>query len=106
MISVLLLAAVGLANPIGGDPQSGGSAAATNEQAAAHSETASGEAASETQSRDDGDKMVCKLASQTMSRFKKKTCHTRRQWDRMAEESRRAYGEQRDRPVIDITRGD
>lgn len=48
--------------------------------------------------------VVCKFQTGTNTRFKKKTCMTIAEWDRMAEQNKRNYGETRDRPVIDITR--
>ena len=61
-------------------------------------------ASAEAGSKGDQDRIVCKTNTQTMSRFKKKTCHSQREWNRIAEENRRAYSEQRDRPVIEDRR--
>jgi hypothetical protein len=61
-------------------------------------------AQAKTTSANDPDKIVCKREKRSNSRFTQQTCHTRAQWLAIAEEQKRAYAEQRDRPVIDITR--
>lgn len=53
---------------------------------------------------DDATKLICKREKQTSTRFSKRTCMTKEQWDAVAEENRRNYSEMRDRPVIDTTR--
>ena len=50
------------------------------------------------------EKLVCKSQTGTNTRFKKKTCMTRAQWDAIAEQNKRDYSESRDRPVIEIRR--
>lgn len=50
------------------------------------------------------DKMICKEQAQTNSRFRKKICHKQSEWAAIAEENKRNYAEQRDRPVIEIRR--
>ena len=50
------------------------------------------------------DKMICKEQAQTNSRFRKKTCRKKSEWAAIAEENKRSYAEQRDRPVIEIRR--
>lgn len=52
------------------------------------------------------DPMICKEQAQTNSRFRKKICHKKSEWAAIAEENKRNYAEQRDRPVIDMTRSD
>lgn len=50
------------------------------------------------------DRMICKEQAQTNSRFRKKICHKQSEWAAIAEENKRSYAEQRDRPVIEIRR--
>lgn len=50
------------------------------------------------------DKVVCKSALQTGTRFPKKTCHTVAQWDIIAEENRRTFQEANG-PTINTARG-
>lgn len=48
----------------------------------------------------DRDQMICKQEKKVNSRFTTRTCHTRAQWDEIAEINKRNYAEQRDRPSI------
>ena len=52
----------------------------------------------------DANELICKREKQTSTRFTKRTCMTKAQWDAMAEENRRNYSEMRDRPVIETRR--
>lgn len=54
--------------------------------------------------KSDPDAVICKREKQTTTRFTKRTCMTKAQWDALAEQNRRNYSEMRDRPVIDTTR--
>lgn len=55
--------------------------------------------------KDDEQKVVCKRDAKTGTRFAKVTCRTRAEWEQIAEQHRRDYSETRDRPQIDIRRG-
>lgn len=48
------------------------------------------------------EKMVCKRMQQTGTRFASRTCHTAAEWDKIAEEHRRAMAETINRPMIEI----
>ena len=48
----------------------------------------------------DPDQVICKHEKKVNSRFTTQTCHTRADWDAIAEANKRAFGEQRDRPSI------
>jgi hypothetical protein len=48
----------------------------------------------------DPDQVICKQEKKPNSRFTTKTCHTRAEWNAIAEQNKRAYSEQRDRPAI------
>lgn len=50
------------------------------------------------------DKMVCKRAQRTGTRFYNKICKTAGQWEAIAEEHRRNLNETVDRPQIEIRR--
>ena len=50
----------------------------------------------------EADEVVCKSSAKTGTRFRTKTCRSRAQWERMAEEAKRSYSETRDRPTIEI----
>ena len=45
--------------------------------------------------------VVCKQSTQAASRFRHRLCFTRAQWDRIAESSKRAFGEMVNRPSIE-----
>ena len=48
--------------------------------------------------------LVCKTQAGTGTRFKKKTCMTRAQWEAIAEQNKRDYAASRDRPTIETRR--
>lgn len=50
------------------------------------------------------DAMVCKYQQKTGTRFKRKTCRTRAQWDAISESSKQTMKDTVDRPQIDISR--
>lgn len=52
----------------------------------------------------DPNEVVCKRDKRVNSRVPTRVCHTRSEWDAIAEENKRAYAEQRDRPVIETRR--
>ena len=52
----------------------------------------------------DGAKLVCKREAKTGTRFPKKTCHTRAQWDQIAEQNKRDAQEMINRPIIETRR--
>lgn len=53
----------------------------------------------------DAQRKICKVEKRTNSRFTTKVCHTKAEWDAINEVSRKAWGETRDRPVINTGRG-
>jgi hypothetical protein len=53
----------------------------------------------------DGDKVVCKSVMKTGTRFRTRTCHTRKQWQEIEEQNKRNTREMIDRPVIEARRG-
>lgn len=50
------------------------------------------------------DRIVCKRAQRTGTRFKKETCKTVAQWEAMAEQHRRDLSETVNRPQVEIRR--
>ena len=52
----------------------------------------------------DPDALVCKNQKKTGTRFATKICHTRKQWEEIAEANKRGFAESRDRPAVDISR--
>lgn len=52
----------------------------------------------------DPNQVICKNQKRTDSRFGTRICHTRAEWVAIAEENKRSYGEQRDRPMVEIRR--
>lgn len=50
------------------------------------------------------EELVCKSQTGTGTRFKKKTCMTRAQWEAVAEQNKRDYAASRDRPTIETRR--
>lgn len=61
-------------------------------------------ASAEPKAKDKRDEVVCKRQKRTDSRFTKKTCHTRAQWNEIAEQNQRDFAAQRGRPVIETRR--
>ncbi|MGF7150717.1 hypothetical protein FHS96_004375 [Sphingomonas zeicaulis] len=53
-----------------------------------------------------GEKRVCKTRPQTGTRFKKQTCRTAAEWEKIAEDSRRAAAEQINRGIVETRSGD
>lgn len=53
----------------------------------------------------DPQQQVCKHQKQTGTRFTKKTCRTREQWEAIAEAARREAAESFNKPVISIEKG-
>lgn len=56
-------------------------------------------------SQADPNERVCKVQTQTGTRFPKKRCHTRAEWDRLMEASRRQAAEEFNKPTINIQKG-
>ena len=52
------------------------------------------------------DTKICKTQSQTMTRFRKKTCRTKAEWDRISEDARRAHNEQRESSGVATSGGE
>ena len=52
----------------------------------------------------DPDKMICKRQAETGTRFQRRICYTKSQWDQIEEAHKRAAREMIDRPVIEIRR--
>lgn len=52
----------------------------------------------------EAEELVCKTQTGTGTRFKKKTCMTRAQWEALAEQNKRDYAASRDRPTIETRR--
>lgn len=50
------------------------------------------------------ERQVCKSTGQTGTRFRKKTCRTARQWEQIAEASKRDAGELINRPIVNGAR--
>lgn len=50
-------------------------------------------------------KVICKNLQQTGSRFAKKTCRTKSEWDAMAEAARRRGEEMFNRPRVNLASG-
>jgi hypothetical protein len=48
----------------------------------------------------DPDQPICKIEKKVNSRFTRKVCHTRAEWEAISEANKRDYVEQRDRPSI------
>ncbi len=48
--------------------------------------------------------VICKNVERPASRFKRRLCGTRAQWDRMAEVHKAMYNEMQNRPLINIGR--
>lgn len=48
---------------------------------------------------DDADKVVCKVQAKTNTRFPKKICHTRAEWDRISAQHQREAAEEIERPM-------
>ena len=53
-----------------------------------------------------GEKRICKTRPQTGTRFKKQTCRTAAEWEKIAEDSRRAAAEQINRGIVETRSGD
>ncbi len=53
----------------------------------------------------DPQQRVCKHQKQTGTRFAKKTCRTRAEWEAVTEASRREAAESFNKPVISIEKG-
>lgn len=53
----------------------------------------------------DAEKQICKMEQRTGTRFPKKTCRTRAQWEAITEASRREAAESFNKPVISIEKG-
>ncbi len=53
---------------------------------------------------DDPDKVVCKSQALVGTRFHTRICHTRRDWEKLAEEHKRMAREMIDKPIIQIGR--
>ncbi len=61
-------------------------------------------AAAQGQAQQDDQQVICKDVELPASRFKRRLCGTRAQWDRMAEVHKAMYNEIQNRPVIYIGR--
>ena len=61
-------------------------------------------AVAQDQAKADPDQVVCKREKKVNSRFTTKTCYTRAQWAAIAEQNKRDFAEQRDRPAIGMQR--
>jgi predicted secreted protein len=48
------------------------------------------------------DQVICKLVERPASRFLRRLCGTKAQWDRMSEQHKAVYNEIQNRPVIYI----
>lgn len=48
-------------------------------------------------------RVVCKYEAKTGTRFKKRICHTRAQWDEIAQSAQRKGHEMIDRPTLPLT---
>lgn len=55
--------------------------------------------------KDPGERMVCKRDAKTGTRFKKSTCRTKAEWDQIAEQNKRDFQEQQNRPLVSIEKG-
>lgn len=54
---------------------------------------------------DGSQKVVCKSRATTGSRFQKRTCRTKAEWDALEEQMKRDVAEQINRPRISIEKG-
>lgn len=61
--------------------------------------------ASEAARAADDNEVVCKKQTDTGSRFQKKTCRTRAQWEQMRIQQQRDLREHIDRPLVNGARG-
>jgi hypothetical protein len=61
-------------------------------------------AASASESQDDGERLVCKNQAKTGTRFAKRVCRTRDQWEAMRENARRQAEEEFNRRTIETRR--
>jgi hypothetical protein len=52
----------------------------------------------------DDDRIICKKDAKTGTRFQRRLCATKAQWEKMTEQQKRDYSEMRDRPQIEIGR--
>ena len=57
-----------------------------------------------TSPNEDSERIICKKAPKTGTRFERRLCATKAQWDKMTEQQKRDYSEMRDRPQIEIGR--
>lgn len=48
------------------------------------------------------DRLVCRYDARTGTRFKTRVCHTRGEWDAIAESAQRQAHEMADRPIIPL----
>jgi hypothetical protein len=52
----------------------------------------------------DQDQIICKKVERPASRFQRRLCGTREQWDQLAEQHKAMYNEVQNRPVVMIGR--
>jgi hypothetical protein len=55
--------------------------------------------------KQDGQEMVCKRQANTGTRFAKKICHTRAQWEEITEAAKRAAAEDLNKPTVNVGKG-
>jgi len=93
MRSAVILAALGvsvLALPVAAQPMSSSQAPPMSDPPAAASPAQAAQAPASTAQSDSGAQQVCKTFTPAGTRFSKKECHTKAEWDQMSADARQS----------------